>query len=153
MQGILARAVAIILRIGIRPAVTGAALLFGLSEYELSHWLLDIHSPVDLDCFLQAVIVALGAGLALWLILRGLINQRRLMEDELRRVAELNHHLRNALEVIVLAHHSAADREHQAMVLECVNRIDQKLRELFPVCENARLRKKEGKWEISSDPR
>jgi hypothetical protein len=52
------------------------------------------------------------------------------------RIAELNHSVRNSLEVIVLAHYSEADLEHKGIVLECTDRIDQKLRELFPAIAN-----------------
>lgn len=150
MRAILARAVAFILqsplRIGL--AVLSATFLIGLFEFAVARWLIEIHLSPNLHCAVQAATPALGAGFALWLILLGLMDRRRMIEDELRRVAELNHHLRNALEVIVLAHHSVADREHQAMVLECVKRIDQKLRELFPVTARARVVMKDGKWEI-----
>lgn len=79
------------LRLGIRPVVAGAALLFGFSDFAFSHWLLDLHLPINLDCIAQATIVALGAGFALWLILRGINERRKMLEDELCRCAELNH--------------------------------------------------------------
>jgi hypothetical protein len=97
----------------------------------------------------QAIIVAVVAGFALWLILNGINDRRKLIEDELRRVAELNHTLRNALEVIVLAHHTVSDYEHKAIVLESTNRIDEKMRELFPVFGNTKILMKNGKWQIS----
>ncbi len=145
------RAVAFILRsrLGTRVAVIATALLSGLFEFDLSRWLFGIHVPPNLHCAVQAAIVALGAGLALWLILRGMIARRRMVEDELCRVAELNHTLRNALEVIVLAHYSGTDYEHKTMVLDCTNKIDQKLKELFPSTGKTRISMKNGKWEIS----
>lgn len=151
MRAILARAVAFIVqsRLGIGLAVTSATLLFGLFEFTVSRWLIEIHISHYLHCTVQAAIVAGGAGFAFWVILLGVRDRRRMAEDELRRVAELNHHLRNALEVIVLAHHTVSDYEHKVIVLECTNRIDQKLKELFPVMGNTRVRFKNGKWEIS----
>jgi hypothetical protein len=114
-------------------AVIGASVLFGLFEFAVSRWFIGVHIAADLHAALQASMVGLGAGFALWLILLGIIDRRRIVADELRRVAELNHTIRNSLEVIVLAHYDEADCERKAIVMECTNRIDQKLRELFPV--------------------
>jgi hypothetical protein len=133
--------------------VTCATLLFGLFQFAVSRWLIAVHLSPNLHCVVQASIVALGAGFALWLILLGMMRRRRMMEDELRRVAELNHTLRNVLEIIVLAHYAVSDSEHKTMMMECANRIDQKLKELFPVAGSTRVRMKNGKWEISSGPR
>lgn len=153
MQAILARAVEFIVqsRRGIGLAVLNATLLFGLFEFAVSHWLLKLPISPILSCAVQATIAALGAGFSFWLILLGIADRRKMIEDEVRRVAELNHHLRNALEVIVLAHYTAADHEHKAMILDCTNRIDQKMRELFPV--RSRVRRKNGKFEVSDGKR
>jgi hypothetical protein len=152
MRAILAKAVAFILdsRHGIGLAVISATLLFGLFEFAVSRWLIEIHISPTLHCAVQAALVASGAGIALWLILLGIIDRRRMLDDELHRVAELNHTLRNALEVIVLAHYIGTDQEHKAMVLECTSRIDQKMRELFPAGERARIRTKSGKRAIGT---
>ncbi len=150
MRETISRAVAFILRsrLGIWLAVIGATLLFGVFEYAVARWLIAIHISPILHCLLHAAIVGSGAGLALWLILHGIIERRKMEEAELCRVVELNHTLRNALEVIVLAHYSVTDNEHKAMVLECTDRIDQKLRELFPVIGTTRIQMRNGKWEI-----
>ena len=87
---------------------------------------------VDVHAALVGVIVGLGAGLGFWLVLAGVRKRRLYLADEIQRVAELNHTVRNSLHVIALAHH-AGDEEHRAMVLENTTRIDDKLRELFPV--------------------
>src|ERR1700694_2791392 len=108
MRARVTRAVAFILRnrFGMWLMVLAATLLFGLFQFAVSRWLIEIHIPSNLHCVVQATIVGLGAGFALWLTLHGIIDRRRMAEDELCRVAELNHTLRNALEVIVLAHYS-----------------------------------------------
>jgi hypothetical protein len=118
-------------------AVGGTAVLFGLFEFAVSRWFIGVNISPNLHAALQAGIVGLGAGFALWLVLLGVIDRRRIVADELRRVAELNHTIRNSLEVIVLAHYSEADCEHKMIVLECTNRIDQTLRKLFPVIGKA----------------
>ena len=53
--------------------------------------------------------------------------------EEIRKVAELNHTLRNSLETIADAHYLVADAEHRKMILETVKNMDEKLRQLFPV--------------------
>lgn len=113
-------------------AVLGITTLFGLFEFGVSRWFIGVKAPPNIHAASQALIVGLGAGIALWLVFLGLMDRRRLVEDELRRVAALNHIVRNSLEVIVLAHYSEADCEHKMMVLECTNRIDRTLKELFP---------------------
>jgi hypothetical protein len=43
-----------------------------------------------------------------------------------------DHSVRNSLELIALAHYSEIDHEHRRRVLDCTDRVDQTLRELFP---------------------
>jgi tRNA pseudouridine-54 N-methylase len=114
-------------------AAASATILFGLFEYVVSNWCIRCRLDPVLHSALQACIVGLGAGFALWVILMGVQERRRIVESELKRVAELNHSVRNSLEVIVLALHAKTDCDHKQIVLECTDRIDEKLRELFPV--------------------
>jgi hypothetical protein len=52
--------------------------------------------------------------------------------EEIRKVAELNHCLRNSMELIADAHYFEKDAEHKRMMLETVKTMDEKLRQLFP---------------------
>jgi len=144
MRAILARTLLFFLqsRLRVWGATIGAAVLFGLFEFAVSRWLIGVHLTANLHSALQAAIVGMGAGLSLWLIFLGIIDRRRIVADELRRVAELNHSVRNSLELIVLAHHSETDLEHKAMMLECTNQIDRTLRELYPVIAKTGTRKR-----------
>ena len=82
--------------------------------------------------FLDASIVgAVGASLC-WLQLRGNRERRRRVRLELARISELNHEVRNALQVISHSHFDA-DNERREMVLQSVDRIDATLKRLFPV--------------------
>jgi len=107
------------------------AILFGCFEFAVSRRILGMNLPTTQKCSLLAMVVGVGAGFAVWLIFLGAIERRRMLAEELCRIAELNHSVRNSLEVIALAHYSVVDVEHKDMVLECTNRIDQKLRELY----------------------
>ena len=88
--------------------------------------------PSDLHAWFHGVMVGLGAGMCLWIFLAGLRERRMRLADEIQRLAELNHTVRNSLNLIALAHYTA-DEAHKALILESTARIDEKLRELFPV--------------------
>jgi len=55
--------------------------------------------------------------------------------DDLRRIAQLNHEVRNALQVIVYGEYESAatPTEHRTAILGSVEQIDKTLRQLFPV--------------------
>jgi uncharacterized membrane protein len=61
--------------------------------------------------------------------------------QEMHTVAELNHHVRNALQVIRDSHLLPEDKQAQA-VIESVERIDNTLRRLFPPATMAYNEKK-----------
>ncbi len=113
-------------------SVVGTIVLFGLFEFGVSRWLIGVNIAPNLHAALQASIVGFGAGISFWLLMLGLIERRKIVADELRRVAELNHVIRNSLELIVLSHTSDKDCKHKEMVLDCTHRIDGTLKALFP---------------------
>jgi hypothetical protein len=104
----------------------------GLLDFVADHVLIGFNMSEDLHSALQAGIVGLGSALAVWTILISHERQRRMEREEIRKVAELNHYLRNSLEVIADAHYFDTDMEHKKMILDTVKAIDQKLRQLFP---------------------
>jgi len=135
MRAVLARVVLFVFQSsrGIWTAVIAASVLFAMFEFLVSRWLIRIKLDPNLHASLQACIVGLGAGVALWFVLLGISERRKFLADEVRRVAELNLTVRNSLELIVLSHYADAEHDHKSLILECTNRIDQKLSELFPV--------------------
>ncbi|HVJ05990.1 MAG TPA: hypothetical protein VM578_09990 [Candidatus Saccharimonadales bacterium] len=122
------------------------AILFGLFEFAVSRWFIGVNISPNLHAALQASIVGIGAGASLLLLLLGIIERRKIVADELHRVAELNHAVRNSLELIMLAHYGEKDCEHKTIVLECTNRIDQTLKRLFPAIAKKRH------WDILGRP-
>jgi phage terminase Nu1 subunit (DNA packaging protein) len=58
--------------------------------------------------------------------------------EELARVAELNHNVRNALQVIRHSHTLERDEQAEAIVAS-VDRIDETLRRLFPALRTAEV--------------
>jgi methyl-accepting chemotaxis protein len=74
--------------------------------------------------------VALAVGLLVFQILTDIQERYQAMLDRLRRIAELNHHIRNALQVI--AYHNVLERTERAIqqVNAEVVRIESVLREV-----------------------
>jgi len=86
---------------------------------------LQAHAGVD-----GAVISVLTMTLVSVVIVAARARRRQVLRD-MQNIAELNHHVRNALQVIRDSHLLPEDRQAQA-VIESVERIDRTLRHLFP---------------------
>lgn len=117
------------LRTAIAVVVVGVAV--GLFNFGVDRALIELEIGPDLHSGVQAAIAGVGAAVATLWILLAIRERRRRIADELSRVAELNHTLRNALEVIIGSHYPP-EEQHNFMVLESAKRIDAKLKELFP---------------------
>ena len=83
-----------------------------------------------ISLMLAEAAVALAVGLLVFQILTDIQERYQAMLDRLRRIAELNHHIRNALQVI--AYHNVAERNERAIpqVNAEVVRIESVLREV-----------------------
>jgi two-component sensor histidine kinase len=110
-----------------------ATILVGLFDYIIDSEMSAHGLDIDFHAGLQGAIVGLGAGALLLVVLLGTRTRRQLVTEELRRLAELNHTVRNSLEVIIMAHHFQSEDAHNKIVLECTRKIDEKLKQLFPV--------------------
>ncbi len=79
---------------------------------------------------LAGAAVGLAVGLLVFQILTDVQGRYQAMLDQLRRIAELNHHIRNALQVI--AYHNVPERNERAIqqVNTEVLRIESVLREV-----------------------
>ncbi len=75
-----------------------------------------------------------GAVAALFLAYRQQQHQRELelMEQRVQIVADMNHHIRNALQVIVYFAQNAKDRESAERLRDSIDRIQWALREVLP---------------------
>jgi hypothetical protein len=83
-----------------------------------------------ISLMLGGAAVALAVGLLVFQILTDIQERYQAMLDRLRRIAELNHHIRNALQVI--AYHNVPERTERAIqqVNAEVVRIESVLREV-----------------------
>lgn len=75
---------------------------------------------------------ALILGLLVWKLLHNAYRARQRTLARLQVVAELNHHVRNALEIISLSAYITRDEEAIRRIMEGVNRIEWALREILP---------------------
>jgi hypothetical protein len=93
-----------------------------------------------------ATFVGFGAGLATLVLLMARRERRKLVQDELHRLAELNHRLRNSLQIIAYAHYTTEDESHKKLMLDAVSSIDASLKLLIPVLgfEQRRLAQTKG---------
>ena len=100
--------------------------------YNLTRYLL----VPDLGPYRERIMAETGSALILGLLAAKLLHNaysaRQQALARLQIIAELNHHVRNALEVISLSAYITRDEEAIRRITEGVNRIDWALREILP---------------------
>jgi signal transduction histidine kinase len=77
-------------------------------------------------------IAALVAGALFYRILLYERERREAIRRRLEIIAEINHHIRNALYVISLSTHSSQDKEVVKLIEDSLKRIDWTLKEILP---------------------
>lgn len=83
---------------------------------------------------IDSVLTGLFAATIAWTLLTMVRARRRRLIEYVRRVADLNHHIRNALQVIVYqAALFQADPKGVENVEQAVRRVDAALQEIFPI--------------------
>jgi len=112
-------------------AGVGAGAMTGAVEYLVHATILQEHLPAPLPGVADAAIIAVVTGMLVYIVLREWRMRRALIVEQLRMVAELNHQVRNALQVIVYSQF-VPQQEQARTVLMSVDRIDKTLKELFP---------------------
>jgi hypothetical protein len=118
--------------------VVGGALLVAVLEYATHLLISELHAPVALNAVIDAAVIAAFTGVLLGVVVAAAHMQRRMVAKEMQTVAELNHHVRNALQVIRESHRLPTERQTEA-VIESVDRIDKTLKTLFPSVAPARM--------------
>jgi uncharacterized membrane protein YbhN (UPF0104 family) len=82
-----------------------------------------------------AVVLGLAVAAVALLVLLGIRERRRRLLEDVRKIRELNHHVRNALEVVLYSQYVPPSEEQRRAVLASIERIDRTLRHLFPLGE------------------
>ncbi len=106
-------------------------LLLGIIEYAVMEHLLSAF-PHQYRNFADSAIIATGATGMVWLLLAGTRERRRRVREELKAIAELNHEIRNALQVIAYSPY-LAQANGRELVGASVDRIDLALKRLAPL--------------------
>lgn len=109
-----------------------SVIVFGVIEFATHRGLAQLELPPFADAVMDAGLVGLSFGLAVWALLVGNCERRTRVRRDLERISELNHEIRNALQVIAHSHFDA-DAAHRQMVMDSVARIDAVLKRVFPV--------------------
>jgi hypothetical protein len=102
--------------------------------------------------YVQAAVAGTISALLVGSVLALVIYRRALMQRQLRVVAELNHQVRNALEIIAGSTSRIADRKTVTTILDAVTRIDVTLRSLFPATHPLKRKIKINVAGVSSNP-
>lgn len=117
--------------------VTAVVVLFGgsacLMEYVIHLMVTTSSAAPAVQRLANSAILGFFAAFFALLILMAASERHYKVQDELRRIAELNHQIRNALQVIVYGEYSPDGAQHRSSVLAGVEKIEHSLRELFPL--------------------
>jgi hypothetical protein len=114
------------------------AVCFGLSAgllgYIIHIFVMRMNVSPQAQTGIEFSLLCCAAALAPFLLLIAARERRRVVDD-LRRIAQLNHEVRNALQVIVYGEYESAatPAAHRTAILGSVEQIDKTLRQLFPV--------------------
>ena len=114
------------LRPGLQAMLYGAlvfALLFIADAISVHYGLRESQRVID-DLF--------GAAIAGLLIYRHERNRSRLLQEKLKTIELMNHHVRNALQPIIYSAYLAGQSQHVDLIRQSVARIDWALREILP---------------------
>jgi hypothetical protein len=111
-------------------ALLSALLIFGVSV-AADLFLLRDHQPARLTIEISDGISAIVIGVLSYKIFRMQQQRREYVRHKVEVISDMNHHVRNALQVISLTTHGGKQDEIVA-VRESVNRIQWALRELLP---------------------
>ena len=120
--------------------MTAVAALF---EATLDSWL-SRNAWKDWRLVLDAGSVGLLVGAIAYIGVIAVQIRRKRITIELQTIAELNHQVRNALQIIAYAVR-VPEAENQVQIIDdCIRRIDGTLKELFPVSSDNPLAKEPG---------
>jgi hypothetical protein len=112
--------------------VSIVSCIAGLLEYFV-HRIIDYFvDPAALVIVLDSLTIAFVIAALTTIEIQAVQQRRRKVNDDVRIVRELNHHVRNALQIIQYASRLPEERRQVEIIDESVARIDTTLKELFP---------------------
>jgi hypothetical protein len=129
-------------------AAVVATLLVAAAKVSAAMTLLDDPWEHEELLITDALLSGAFAGTLVGILLNMIRGRRRRLIEYVRRVADLNHHVRNALQVIVYqASLRTADKSEVEQIETVVRRVDAALHEIFPILGGDR------KTDVSKRPR
>ena len=111
-------------------AIAFAGIAFLISE--LVHYLLVPGVGRHSERMIAEGLAALVIGLLVGKLFSRAIQRRRMMTVHLQVIEAMNHHIRNALDVISLSTCTIQDKQSVTVISEAVHRIDWALSEILP---------------------
>jgi hypothetical protein len=121
--------------LGSRKFLVGIALGFGGVAFlisELMHYLFVPGLGRHPERMIAEGVSALLIGLLASRLLRSTLDRRRVTSARLQVIGEMNHHIRNALDIISLATYTIPDKQSVRVISEAVDRIEWALCEILP---------------------
>jgi hypothetical protein len=117
--------------------VTTAVMLFGASasliEAVIHLVVRTSNAPPLLEALTDSIILGIFAAFFALLVLTTVWDRHHKLQDDLRRIAELNHQVRNALQIIVYGENFSDIATRRSAVIAGVEKIEATLREMFPL--------------------
>ncbi len=114
-----------------KRAMLMGVLATGLMEFAFHAGLARLGASALTDAIIDAALTGIFFGLVLWSFLTAIGARRMRVRQDIERIAELNHEIRNALQIIADSQFDAESRRRE-MILESVSRIDVVLKRIFP---------------------
>jgi hypothetical protein len=118
--------------------VLAGGLTVAVVEYLTHSLVAHSRASLALNALIDASVIAVFMIVLLGVVVAAARVQRNAIAKEMRTVGELNHHVRNALQIIRESHRLPTDKQTEA-VIESVDRIDRTLRTLFPAMTSRRV--------------
>src|ERR1700761_1279706 len=122
---------------GFTCSVGFASVLAGCTEFLVHELLTRVAVPEVVHAGMDGFLRGLATAVIISFLLLAIRERHRRMLQEVKRVAELNHTVRNALQVIVHSQYLPKGEQDATAILESAQRIDSTLRELFPAMPRA----------------
>lgn len=113
-------------------AAASTGIAFGAVNFISDRFIILPRASPELHSWVEATSMGVLAGALLLLFLLGTHSRREMLASELARVAELNHTLRNSLEVIIHSHYLEHE-PHSELMIQTAEAMNMKLRQLFPM--------------------
>lgn len=110
----------------------GFGLLMCLCSLALDWALLRHHEGPAITIMASDALAGGVAGVLVYKMLQYGRERRRMVEQRLQTISEMNHHIRNALQVISFSAHASKSKNELAEITESVDRIQWALREILP---------------------